>query len=1186
MRFERLLIPAFGPFTNFDIRFPSAISDLHIIYGSNEAGKSSLLRAFRDLLFGIHGHSSDNFLHDYKDLRIVGEVNNRTGERFIFQRRKGNKNTLLDNDGNPIPETALLPFLGSVDISYFSTMFGLGARELRDGAEQLLRGEGDMGNALFSASLGGTPVQMVLSSLIQESERLFKGKATANVSIRPNLKQYKEFLKLSRDAAVNPELWESIEQELNLSKSKKEKLEQEIAGFTIDLEWINSCESALPIVGRLDEEMRKLEIIPSMPELSSDFIGRVRRARKAASDSEAEVHRLSNIIDKLETQLADCHTSPALLAESDTIERLHQNMTLYGKKNSLIELESEIAEIESTLHSGMQRLETAGTISELEKLVLSSKDRLMCEEAAGILQTAADDYDKNRDKIDDIQRQIEAKERQLKTLPEKDLQNLRDALATAAVATDANKTLRGDESEVKRLQLEINDLHKELKGAPDDLNRTAALPIPSKSTIHRIGEEMAEIKRLIKVEENKISDGKRRIESIQAELGRIDRRGELPSEDALRKARELRDYGWQLVLSDWKGYTDINPKDEHESYVSKDEFTQGVPLETAFPQSIAQADRIADQLRQQAEAVAQVEEKRFQIAKSEQQNRDAEEAVNQLQTKLQEAQLSWESVWLECSIKPLTPVEMDEWREKWSQFKNLLRQLRSSELSLDRKNRQIMQAKKELGIVLAVSEDNEFELLYDKARQLVQRGEESRGRREGILEELCMLKSQLETLNQNDLKIGKRKESALESWKLQCAKIGISDTISASSGLALLRERTEILSTFDRWKKLSVKYEKKFAEFKQYEHNVKSLYNSILLQNRAVFGVESLSEAENETTEAKVSRLWKALASAKEAEINRKQILSRIEEASTELIAAKESSVQAAGDLEELTRLARLNSSDELESFISNLEQRNEILNKIAGLRDTLSALARGEIVEQFISRIKAEDRETLLLRKSSLNTLKKDKMEELQQLNDTLYSLKERKKSLEDRGDAASNYLQRAESCAAILKDDASRFVRLRLAINFLQTQIERFRKENQGPLLEKSGQIFNSITQGAFSGLGAEFNADDTPILVGLRADQSAVSIEGMSDGTRDQLYLALRMAALERYLEQHEPMPLILDDLLITFDDERAKAIIPQLAKLAQRTQIFLFTHHSHLVELCLAAIGKENFYIHNLNSTNND
>ncbi|MEI6357675.1 MAG: AAA family ATPase, partial [Verrucomicrobiota bacterium] len=131
MRLERLEIPAFGPFTGLELPFPAHACDLHVIFGENEAGKSSLLRAIRDLLFGIHGQSADNFRHDYKNLRIRGEVSNQAGGRLVFQRRKGNKNTLLDAAGKELPDTALAQFLGSVDQNYFSTMFGLGGAELR-----------------------------------------------------------------------------------------------------------------------------------------------------------------------------------------------------------------------------------------------------------------------------------------------------------------------------------------------------------------------------------------------------------------------------------------------------------------------------------------------------------------------------------------------------------------------------------------------------------------------------------------------------------------------------------------------------------------------------------------------------------------------------------------------------------------------------------------------------------------------------------------------------------------------------------------------------------------------------------------------------------------------------------------------------------------------------------------------
>ena len=265
--------------------------------------------------------------------------------------------------------------------------------------KQLLRGKGDIGDALFSASMGGTPVQLVLAALTEESERLFKGRAVANVSIRPASAKHKELLRQSRDAAVNPEAWEKIERELAGAEAKKAKLEEEILGITRDLEWIIRCEDALPTVGRFSEEMRKLEVLPWMPEVSSDFVERARAARKAAGDAHAEVHRLTSHIAKLETHLAGCRISPALLAEADALDRLHQDLGVYGdRKNSLIDLETELAVLEATLRAGMQNLELTGPMSELETLRLSSAVRLACEEAANNLQKALEEREKNKEK--------------------------------------------------------------------------------------------------------------------------------------------------------------------------------------------------------------------------------------------------------------------------------------------------------------------------------------------------------------------------------------------------------------------------------------------------------------------------------------------------------------------------------------------------------------------------------------------------------------------------------------------------------------------------------------------------------------------------------------------------------------------------------------------------------------------
>jgi len=94
----------------------------------------------------------------------------------------------------------------------------------------------------------------------------------------------------------------------------------------------------------------------------------------------------------------------------------------------------------------------------------------------------------------------------------------------------------------------------------------------------------------------------------------------------------------------------------------------------------------------------------------------------------------------------------------------------------------------------------------------------------------------------------------------------------------------------------------------------------------------------------------------------------------------------------------------------------------------------------------------------------------------------------------------------------------------------------------------------------------------LEGLRADGKLVGVSGMSDGTRDQLYLALRLAALELHLEQATPLPFIADDLFINYDDGRSQAGFEALAALSEKTQVIFLSHHDHLIPSALEIFGE--------------
>ena len=103
----------------------------------------------------------------------------------------------------------------------------------------------------------------------------------------------------------------------------------------------------------------------------------------------------------------------------------------------------------------------------------------------------------------------------------------------------------------------------------------------------------------------------------------------------------------------------------------------------------------------------------------------------------------------------------------------------------------------------------------------------------------------------------------------------------------------------------------------------------------------------------------------------------------------------------------------------------------------------------------------------------------------------------------------------------------------------IDRYRREKQAPLLKRAGELFATITADSFIDLRVDYDENDQARLIGLRPDGKIVDVPGMSSGTADQLYLALRIASIEDYLERADALPFVADDLFINFDNDRAGA-----------------------------------------------
>ena len=249
-------------------------------------------------------------------------------------------------------------------------------------------------------------------------------------------------------------------------------------------------------------------------------------------------------------------------------------------------------------------------------------------------------------------------------------------------------------------------------------------------------------------------------------------------------------------------------------------------------------------------------------------------------------------------------------------------------------------------------------------------------------------------------------------------------------------------------------------------------------------------------------------------------------------------------------------------------------------VEDHLLNLAAGDSLEHLLAAASGADADQLDVSLAQLAAEENDLDAQREQLTIQITRRQDALRQM-DGGDRAAEAEEQMQSLLARVRTDAEEYIRLRLAAVLLKRAIERYREKNQGPVLQRASRIFAALTLGSFSGLRADYDERGNPVLVGVRPDgRTTLGVAALSEGTRDQLYLSLRIASLEHHLDTNPPLPFVVDDILVQFDDARAAATLQVLADLSDRTQVVFFTHHEHLLDVARRHVAAGKLFVHRL------
>ncbi len=1150
MKIQQLNLSAFGPFTDHELFFGEEGTGLHIVYGPNEAGKSSALRGLKALLYGIEARTQDNFQHDNKRLRISGHLLDSNGHELTFTRRKGNKNTLLSLQGDKLDDAVLAPFLQGVTEELFETLFGIDHQALVQGGQEILEQKGEVGQTLFSAALGSHVLHTVLEQLDDQAEELFKSRGS-KPAINASLSDHKKLKKAIKEQSLSSREWETHRRALDETIRQLEQVQAELGEHRKSMSRLQRIRRILPKVATRRDLQLALESMGDVLILADDFSARRRDVQQKLETAKAMAGQAKPRHTSLQQQLSNLSVDQQLLEQSEVIEELHTRLGSHRK--ALLDRPHLVGEKEQLLSEASSLLKEIRpdlNLAEVEKLrpvVARSQHILDLGNERPLLTSSIENAQSSQRKIE---QQLNIARKELQELPDTGAPDgLNSTIVAARKQGDLDGMIQADQKALSRAQAQYAAGYSRLslwQGEPEEL---PGLAVPNRESINRF--ELAydtldrNIQRLLEKQEENADE----LRETSLRLEEHQRTGNVPTEADLASARTGRDHIWQLLRRQWLDKEDI-AEEERELHID-------LPLPDSYEDRVISSDELSDRLRREGDRVFETASLQLKQESIQQQSGETAAKLEQVRADRQQTDTDWRALWMGCGIQPRSPKEMRVWlddleklRERFEQVAELKQKVAEQIQQRDLHIQRLKQQLEALGKPTSGADTMEMVLL--ECEHLKSQLDESRQQRRQLENEIVSLEARVQTVIEDY----QQAEDKYHRWKGQwhdlLERFGLQADITPREMSGFINKLRDLFEQQKAAEDHGMRIKGIDRDAEQFTSQVEKLLQSteVTLADHSV--------------ENAVRRLNALLSENRSTSKQQEQLQKQIHDADAELQSAEATIDASKALLNELCAEAQVEDVAALDEAESNSAECLKSRKMLEAVEQEILQAGEGASISDLEAETQGIDPDELPGQIEALDYKINNELEpgrtELAQTR----GREEKELELMDGNDDAAELADRAQAVLAGIRANAEQYVRVKLAARVLRDEIERYRKENQGPLIKRASEHFSALTLGSFERLMADFDEKDEPVLVGIRPDGERVYVAGMSAGTRDQLYLALRLASLEKYMQDAQPMPFIVDDILVDFDDQRSQAALNELAILAGKTQVILFTHHSQVVE----------------------
>ena len=307
--------------------------------------------------------------------------------------------------------------------------------------------------------------------------------------------------------------------------------------------------------------------------------------------------------------------------------------------------------------------------------------------------------------------------------------------------------------------------------------------------------------------------------------------------------------------------------------------------------------------------------------------------------------------------------------------------------------------------------------------------------------------------------------------------------------------------------------------------------------------------------------LYEALTKAREENLKRQSARENLVQVRTDLDASEKQLEQASLELAELLKGAKAEDEDEFRKLADVVADREAVKDRITALDSAVRSRCADGDYDSFVLQLREFSPDSAMILEQEINEKIAASERELELVNRNIGTLQEQLRSIEDNPQIEKDRTE-LDSCLKQLHQLSREWTRLRVALHLLDAAIARYERERRPGVIDAAAKYFRELTDGAYVDILQKLE-DDT--IVVNAADGSVRQVDELSRGTREELLLCLRLGVVTEFEKNSGSMPLILDDVLVDFDNPRRETAVKMLTEFASGRQLIIMSCHRETVEL---------------------